>query len=38
VLPLTLWSVLKETPGVVRSQAIQTAPDVLKIRLEAKHA
>lgn len=38
VLPLALWSVLKETPGVLRFQAIQTAPDVLKIRLEAKHA
>ncbi|NUM46558.1 MAG: phenylacetate--CoA ligase family protein [Anaerolineales bacterium] len=38
ILPLALWSVLKETPGVLRFQAIQTAPDVLKIRLEAKHA
>ena len=38
VLPLALWSVLKETPGVLRFQAIQTAPDTLKIRLEAKHA
>ena len=38
VLPLALWSVLKETPGVLKFQAIQTAPDVLKIRLEAKHA
>jgi len=38
VLPLALWSVLKETPGVLRFQAIQTAPDLLKIRLEAKHA
>lgn len=38
VLPLALWSVLKETPGVLRFQAIQTAPDMLKIRLEAKHA
>ncbi|HSV86700.1 MAG TPA: hypothetical protein VLH85_08990 [Levilinea sp.] len=35
VLPLALWSVLKETPGVLRFQAIQTAPDHIKIRLEA---
>ncbi|MBP1466446.1 hypothetical protein EYB53_012095 [Candidatus Chloroploca sp. M-50] len=38
VLPLALWSVIKETPGVLRFQAIQTAPDQLKIQLEAKHA
>lgn len=38
VLPLALWSVIKETPGVLRFQALQTAPDALKIRLEAKHA
>lgn len=38
ILPLALWSVLKETPGVLRFQAIQTAPDTLKIRLEAKQA
>ena len=38
VLPLALWSVLKETPGVLKIQAIQTAPDALKIRLEAKYA
>lgn len=38
ILPLALWSVLKETPGVLRFQAIQTGPDALKIRLEAKHA
>lgn len=38
VLPLALWSVLKETPGVLRFQAIQTSPCELKIRLEAKHA
>jgi len=37
VLPLALWSVLKETPGVLRFQAIQTSYDTLKIRLEAKH-
>ena len=38
ILPLALWSVIKETPGVLRFQAIQTAPDQIKIRLEAKHA
>lgn len=36
VLPLALWSVIKETSGVQRFQAIQTAPDRLKIRLETK--
>lgn len=38
VLPLAFWSVLKETPGVLRFQAIQTAPDRIKIRREAKQA
>lgn len=38
VLPLALWSVLKETPGVLRFQAIQTGPDKIKIRLEPKQA
>lgn len=37
ILPLALWSVVKETPGVSKFQAIQTAGDELKIRLEAKH-
>ena len=37
VLPLALWSVLKETPGVLKFQAIQMTRDELKIRLEAKH-
>ncbi len=36
VLPLALWSVMKETPGVQRFQAIQTAPDQLQVRLEIK--
>jgi phenylacetate-CoA ligase len=36
VLPLALWSVIKETSGVLRFQAIQVAPDQLKIRLEVK--
>ena len=38
VLPLALWSVLKETPGVMKFQAIQTSLQNLKIRLEPKHA
>jgi phenylacetate-coenzyme A ligase PaaK-like adenylate-forming protein len=38
ILPLALWSVLKETPGVLRFQAIQTSPDDLKIRLEPKQS
>lgn len=37
VLPLALWSVIKETPGVLKFQAIQTCSDELKIRLELKH-
>ena len=36
VLPLALWSVLKETPGVLKFQAIQTSPQEMKIRLEPK--
>jgi phenylacetate-coenzyme A ligase PaaK-like adenylate-forming protein len=36
VLPLALWSVIKETPGVLRFQAIQTGPAKLTIRLETK--
>jgi phenylacetate-coenzyme A ligase PaaK-like adenylate-forming protein len=35
VLPLALWSVLKETPGLHRFQVIQTGERQLKIRLEA---
>jgi phenylacetate-CoA ligase len=38
ILPLALWSVLKETPGVLKFQAIQTKSDELKIRLEAKYS
>ncbi len=34
VLPLALWSIVKETPGVLRFQAVQTAPTQLNIRLE----
>lgn len=36
LLPLALWSVVKETPGVLRFQVIQTEPAKLSIRLEAK--
>lgn len=36
VLPLALWSVIKETPGVYRFQAIQTGADRLEVRLEEK--
>lgn len=36
VLPLALWSVIKETPGVLRFQAVQTEPDKLTVRLEVK--
>jgi phenylacetate-coenzyme A ligase PaaK-like adenylate-forming protein len=38
ILPLALWSVIKETPGVLRFQAIQTAPVAIKIRFDAKIA
>jgi len=36
VLPLALWSVMKETPGVQRFQALQTAASQLTVRLESK--
>ena len=36
ILPLALWSVIKETPGVLRFQAIQIGPVKLTIRLETK--
>jgi phenylacetate-CoA ligase len=38
VLPLALWSVIKETEGVLRFQAIQVSIIALKIRLEVKNA
>ncbi|MAT44377.1 MAG: hypothetical protein CL609_18750 [Anaerolineaceae bacterium] len=34
VLPLALWAVIKEIPGVLRFQAIKISPYALKIRLE----
>ncbi len=38
ILPLGLFAVGKETPGMGRFQVIQTAPDRLVMRLEAKEA
>lgn len=36
LLPLALGTVIEETPGVRRFQAIKTAPKLLSIRLEAE--
>jgi phenylacetate-coenzyme A ligase PaaK-like adenylate-forming protein len=36
IMPMALWSVIKDTPGAYRFQAIQTAPEQLKVRLQAK--
>jgi phenylacetate-coenzyme A ligase PaaK-like adenylate-forming protein len=36
VLPLALWSVMKETPGLQRFQAIQTGERQLTIRMQAE--
>jgi len=36
ILPLALWSVMKETPGLHRFQAIQTGERQLTIRMEAE--
>jgi phenylacetate-coenzyme A ligase PaaK-like adenylate-forming protein len=38
IMPMALWSVIKDTPGAYRFQAIQTAPQQLKVRLQAKAA
>jgi phenylacetate-CoA ligase len=38
ILPLALWSVIKETPGVLRFQAIKTGPAKLSVRLEPKNS
>jgi putative adenylate-forming enzyme len=38
ILPLALWSVINETPGILRFQAIKTGPERLEIRLQAKTA
>ena len=36
IMPMALWSVIKDTPGAYRFQAIQTGPEQLKVRLQAK--
>jgi putative adenylate-forming enzyme len=36
IMPMALWSVIKDTPGVYRFQAIQTGPERLKVRLQTK--
>ena len=36
IMPMALWSVVKDTPGVFRFQAIQTGAEDLKVRLEPK--
>ena len=38
VMPMALWSVIKDTPGVYRFQAIQTAPERIEVRLQTKIA
>jgi phenylacetate-coenzyme A ligase PaaK-like adenylate-forming protein len=38
ILPLALWSVIKETPGVHRFQVLQTGLSAMRIRLETKSA
>lgn len=36
ILPLAIGSVIDETPGVHRSQLIQTGPETIRLRLELK--
>jgi len=38
IMPMAMWSVIKDTAGVYRFQAIQTAPEQLKVRLQTKVA
>ena len=38
IMPMALWSVIEDTPGAYRFQAIQTSPERLKVRLQAKIA
>jgi phenylacetate-coenzyme A ligase PaaK-like adenylate-forming protein len=38
IMPMALWSVIKDVPGVYRFQAIQTAPEQLTVRLQTKLA
>ncbi len=36
IAPMALWSVMEDTPGVYRFQAIQTGQDQIKVRLQVK--
>jgi phenylacetate-coenzyme A ligase PaaK-like adenylate-forming protein len=36
IMPMALWSIVKDTPGAYRFQAIQCGEQRLKIRLQAK--
>ncbi len=36
IAPMALWSVMEDTPGVYRFQAIQTGPERIKVRLQVK--
>ena len=36
IIPMALWSVIEDTPGVDRFQAIQIARQRLEVRLQAK--
>ncbi len=36
IMPMALWSVIKDTPGAYRFQAIQSSPMCLRVRLQAK--
>jgi phenylacetate-coenzyme A ligase PaaK-like adenylate-forming protein len=36
IIPMALWSVIEDTPGVYRFQAIQTVPRRIEVRLQAK--
>ena len=36
IIPMALWSVIEDTPGVYRFQAIQIARQRLEVRLQAK--
>lgn len=38
IMPMALWSVIKDTPGVYRFQAIQTNREQLTVRLQTKVA
>jgi phenylacetate-coenzyme A ligase PaaK-like adenylate-forming protein len=36
IAPMALWSVMEDTPGVYRFQAIQTGQDQIEVRLQVK--